>query len=234
MSRRVITWNVNSIIKRIDDVREILIKYKPSYLLLQETRVSNEKFPEIGVEGYCCYKHEGFKGRAGVCIISDHEMEVVEEFEGRYIECRDEYCSIASVYLFNGGSALSPVEEKIRFLNIIYEKAKKKERYVVGGDFNVLHKKDECTSINPYLDNEMDTLKKLETVLQYRTINKPYLTWWDYRTFAFDRNIGMGIDKIYVTHDIKSFSHLIVLTEYREYKKNKSPSDHAPVMMTFV
>ena len=66
----------------------------------------------------------------------------------------------------------------------------------------------------------------LEEHLQYKTEDSLYLTWWDYRENGFGRNVGLGIDKIYNSQDLKS-TNIKVL---RYYRKLMSPSDHAPIM----
>lgn len=224
--KKIITWNVNSIKKRIDQVKDLLQCEDPDYLLLQETRVGDQNFPFI--DGYHVYTEEGEKGRAGVAIISKEPMQVVEKFEGRYIECQDDFFSVSSIYVYNGGSPSASVEQKINLLNVIYEKASEKYKYIIGGDFNVLYKSIECTATNPYSKQEMHTFKRLEEVLSYQISATPYLTWWDYRDYALQRGIGMGIDKIFVTKDIIHYSSNVVLKKYRALS---SPSDHAPVMI---
>ena len=226
--KKIISWNINSIKKRLSQVQEILEKYKPDYLLLQETRINELDFPLIH-EKYFSYIHSGEKGRCGVAIISKNPMEIVKKAEGRYIECKDKDYTIATIYVHNGGSKYSPVCEKIRFLEELYNNTKEKTKFIIGGDFNVFYKKNECTTLDPFSEKEKILLKKLERILEYKVIKSPHLTWWDYRYNSFNRNIGMGIDKIYVTKDLKSYSSNIVLSEYRS---SKNPSDHAPILIT--
>ena len=77
---KIITWNVNSIRTRIDQVRTIIDKYRPDFICLQETKVTNEMFPLKYFEdlGYSyCYLN-GIPSYNGVCIISKYEATKVE------------------------------------------------------------------------------------------------------------------------------------------------------------
>ena len=66
---KVVSWNVNSINVRKDQVLRFLEEKQPDFLLLQETKVEHfpkEPFQRLGYDVY----HAGGKGRNGVAILS--------------------------------------------------------------------------------------------------------------------------------------------------------------------
>ena len=55
-------------------------------------------------------------------------------------------------------------------------------------------------------------------------------SWWDYRMLGFQKNRGLRIDHILVSDALKS--SVSACTVDRQPRKNKQPSDHAPVVIT--
>ena len=104
---KIITWNVNSIRKRIDLVKDLIVERDPDFILLQETKIVNENFPEI--DNYIVYPN-GEKGKNGVAILSKHECEVINEISylGRLHTVRFKDIDISCLYMYNGFSNLSP------------------------------------------------------------------------------------------------------------------------------
>ena len=43
---KIVTWNVNSVRTRIDHLINLIKKYSPDIICLQETKVTNDSFPE--------------------------------------------------------------------------------------------------------------------------------------------------------------------------------------------
>jgi exodeoxyribonuclease III len=72
MKLRVVTWNVNSIRLRIDNVRRLVAEWAPDVLCLQETKTPDELFPREAFEalGYRHMLVHGMKGYNGVAILS--------------------------------------------------------------------------------------------------------------------------------------------------------------------
>jgi exodeoxyribonuclease-3 len=69
---RLVTWNINSIRLRVDNIRRLIAEWAPDVLCLQETKTPDEHFPrelfdELG------YRHmlvHGMKGYNGVAVLS--------------------------------------------------------------------------------------------------------------------------------------------------------------------
>ena len=69
---RVVSWNINSIRLRVDNVRQLVAEWAPDVLCLQETKTPDERFPREEFErlGYRHMLVHGMKGYNGVAILS--------------------------------------------------------------------------------------------------------------------------------------------------------------------
>src|SRR4029077_336579 len=69
---RLVTWNINSIRLRIDNVRRLVADWAPDVLCLQETKTPDEHFPREAFEalGYRHIVVHGMKGYNGGAILS--------------------------------------------------------------------------------------------------------------------------------------------------------------------
>jgi exodeoxyribonuclease-3 len=218
---KIISWNCNSATIRYEQIKNLLEKYKPDILMLQETRT--ELIPNIS--NYYIYHNPAIKGRNGVAIISPHSLTVInQDDQGRLIHCILNDMHFVCVYVPNGGSISSSVDHKLQFfenLSNLYLM----NNLIIGGDFNVLYREGEYTIPHPYSAIETDALMFLEKHLNYYTAHHPYITWWDYRENAFKRNLGYGIDKIYNSRNL----HLKPIQILYDFRKKIKPSDHAPI-----
>ncbi len=80
MSFTVVSWNINSVRLRIDQVTRFLKENWPDVLCLQETKCPNDLFPlgEFRKLGYGNIAIAGQKGYNGVAILSRHPIELIE------------------------------------------------------------------------------------------------------------------------------------------------------------
>jgi exodeoxyribonuclease-3 len=69
---RLVTWNINSIRLRIDNVRRLVAEWAPDVLCLQETKTPDDHFPREAFDalGYRHMLVYGMKGYNGVAILS--------------------------------------------------------------------------------------------------------------------------------------------------------------------
>ena len=69
---KIISWNCNGIRARLNHIKNLMIKFNPEVLCLQETKASDEVFPsnELNFNGYDYQIIRGEKGYNGVAIIS--------------------------------------------------------------------------------------------------------------------------------------------------------------------
>jgi exodeoxyribonuclease III len=72
MMLRLVTWNINSVRLRIDNVRRLIAEYDPDILCLQETKTPDAFFPREAFEalGFRHMLVHGMKGYNGVAILS--------------------------------------------------------------------------------------------------------------------------------------------------------------------
>ncbi len=72
MSLRLVTWNINSVRLRIDNVRRLIAEWSPDVLCLQETKTPDASFPDqpLAELGYQHRLVHGMKGYNGVAILS--------------------------------------------------------------------------------------------------------------------------------------------------------------------
>ena len=166
---KIVSWNVNSINARIENLIFYLENEAPDILLLQELKCEKHKYPFslISNLGYDT-KIKGQKTYNGVAILSKYKIEdVVDELphfdihkndeQSRYIEglvnFNNQIIRVASIYVPNGGSILeagqNPNETekfqyKMKFFDRLYKHLENSLKFneiaVFGGDYNVAHK----------------------------------------------------------------------------------------------
>lgn len=224
---KIITWNVNSVRIRKEQVENLASEEEPDFIFLQETKVSDYE----GVEGYQLYHAGGIKGRNGVAILAKEKADKIEyDDNSRIVHLKYGNVNFFSIYAPNGFSTFSTLEHKIEFFQNLKiktdEMIQNGETVIMGGDFNVIYRKHEINIPDPYTDYEKSVFKSLLLNLNDTTPNSGlYLTWWDYRHFGFDRNLGIGLDRYLLSKNIE-YSNLGIL---RSYRKLERPADHAPV-----
>src|SRR6266850_6125201 len=69
---RLVTWNINSIRLRLDNVRRLIAEWAPEVLCLQETKTQDVTFPREAFEalGYRHMLVHGMKGYNGVAVLA--------------------------------------------------------------------------------------------------------------------------------------------------------------------
>ena len=77
---KIISWNVNSVRARINNILEYIKISKPNILLLQEIKTQDENFPyeDFKKIGYNSYVY-GQKSYNGVAIISNIKVENIKK-----------------------------------------------------------------------------------------------------------------------------------------------------------
>ena len=77
---KIISWNVNSVRARIENIKDYIKDYAPDVLLLQEIKTQNENFPDNEFKNldYISYVF-GQKSYNGVAIISKHKLDNIDK-----------------------------------------------------------------------------------------------------------------------------------------------------------
>jgi len=251
---KLVTWNVNSLKVRLPHVLQWLETNPVDVLCLQETKLTDDKFPvaEIEAAGY----HVVFSGQKtynGVAILSRHAItEVVknnplfEDEQQRILAATIQGMRIVCAYVPNGQAVDSDkYQYKLRWLEALVQwleaELKQHESLALLGDYNIapadadVH--DPAAWEGQVLVSEAERamfqrlcgLKLIDAFRLFPQAEKLY-SWWDYRQMAFRRNRGMRIDHILLSPPLAS--RCIACEIDKLPRKWEQPSDHTPVIAT--
>jgi exodeoxyribonuclease-3 len=252
---KIVSWNVNSVRARIENILTYIKEDKPDIVLLQEIKTQEETFPKdafknVGYESYIF----GQKSYNGVAIISKFKVENInttfikdELKQSRIISGEIKLgikkIELVNIYVPNGNPIDSEKYEYkknwlSKFINSIKTKLAKNTNLLIAGDFNII---PEEIDVHDFTRYENDALGRLEIRKKYRELinlgfkdvyrfinkKKQEYTFWDYFAGSWEKNYGMRID-----HFLLSNSLLENVSSIKINKKPRSktkPSDHTPV-----
>ena len=251
---RLATWNVNSLAVRLPQVLTWLAEHPVDALVLQETKLSDDKFPhaEIEAAGYQAQWH-GQKTYNGVALLSRNPATDVtrnipglDDPQARVIAGTVDGVRTIGAYFPNGQEPGSEkFAYKMRWLDALREWLRGElaahPRLVLMGDFNIAP--DDRDVFDPELlrgtihctDEERAHFQGLVALGlhdAFRLFEQPprLWSWWDYRNLAFRRNQGLRIDHILVSEALRPEVETCTIDKLP--RKNERPSDHAPVVVT--
>jgi len=251
------TWNVNSFKVLIHGVFQYLEEFNPDVLVLQETKSTDDNFPvdTIVDAGYQVTFH-GQKTYNGVAIISKLKPSNVElnpvktdKNEARSLLVTIDGISILNLYVVNGHDIdTDKYAYKLSWLKKLHTFTKKllshTDKVVLLGDFNIAPTNNDVFDVEKTSgqilcsDKERSALQKLLDLGLYDVFddfNFPpkTFTWWDYRSGAFQRNIGYRIDLILASDKIRKKCSGYYIDKETRHKSwclvEPRTSDHAPV-----
>ncbi|RQO58809.1 exodeoxyribonuclease III [Paucibacter sp. KBW04] len=253
---KLATWNVNSLAVRLPQVLDWLAANPVDVLVLQETKLTDDKFPtlDIGAAGYQV-QWFGQKTYNGVALLSrEPALEVVKNIPGLADEqARVIAGTVAGVrcigaYFPNGQAPDSDkFVYKMGWLDAlrawVADELTRHDKLVLMGDFNITPDDRDvydpvawagqihCT---PEERAHFQGLLDLGLVDAFRLFEQApkSWSWWDYRNLAFRKNQGLRIDHILVSEALKSGVRSCVIDKLP--RKNERPSDHAPVVVELV
>jgi exodeoxyribonuclease III len=252
---KIISWNVNSVRARIENVLNYIKESKPDILLLQEIKTQKETFPEdvfknIGYDSHIF----GQKSYNGVAILSKLKVDNINtnfikddlkqsRIIAGEISIGQKKIELINIYVPNG----NPVDtDKYsykknwlkKFITNIKKKLTKNSNLIIAGDFNIIPEEIDVHDFKRY---ENDALGRLEIRKKYRELinlgfkdiyrfinkKKQEYTFWDYFAGSWQKNYGMRID-----HFLLSNSLIEKVSSININKKPRSkikPSDHTPI-----
>jgi exodeoxyribonuclease III len=248
---KLATWNVNSLAVRLPQVLDWLAAHQPDVLVLQETKLTDDKFPhaEIEAAGYRVHWF-GQKTYNGVALLSKTDAtDVVRNIPGfaddlaRVITATVDGVRIVGGYFPNGQApGTDKFEYKMQWLrglrDWLREELALHPKLVLMGDFNIAPDDRDvfdpiawagqihCT---PEERAHFQHLCALGLVDAFRLFEQPpkSWSWWDYRNLAFRKNQGLRIDIILVSEALRNSVRECAIDKLP--RKNERPSDHAPV-----
>ena len=249
---KIASWNVNSLNVRLPHLEEWLKLRRPDVVVLQETKMEDEKFPDDVLAGLG-YRSVfvGQKTYNGVAIVSRDSAKDLQvgipgfnDEQRRVIAATVNGIRIVNLYVVNGQAVgTDKYEYKLRWLKAVHDwladEIKKYPDLVVLGDFNIAP--DDRDVHDPKVWNDDSILTSTKERAAYKKLlalglhdsfrlhndEAGQFTWWDYRAGGFQRNHGLRIDLILISDALKSKCTASSID--REPRTWDRPSDHAPV-----
>ena len=250
---KIATWNVNSLSVRLPQVLDWLAAHQPDALCLQETKLTDDKFPhaELTAVGYES-QWFGQKTYNGVALLTrtpatdvTKNIPGLDDPQARVIAGTVQGVRVIGAYIPNGQSTDSDkFVYKLRWLDAlrawVAQQVALYPRLVLVGDYNiapedrdvydpvawagqVLCTPEERTQFRGLIDLGLNDAFRL-----FEQAPKSW-SWWDYRNLAFRKNQGLRIDHILVSEALKPGVRSCVIDKLP--RRNERPSDHAPVVV---
>ena len=252
---RIATWNVNSLNVRLPHVLAWLDEHSPDVLMLQETKLTDDRFPvealrNAGYHAVFC----GQKTYNGVAILSrEAATGVVSRFptvtdeQRRTIAATVAGVRVINLYVVNGQAVGSEkYDYKLQWLREVTEHLRSElhehEHTVVAGDFNIAPEDRDVHDPEEWRDSilcsapERDALGAITALGltdTFRLFEQPErsFSWWDYRAAAFRRNRGLRIDLVLASSELARRCTSCRID--RDARARERPSDHTPVVAEF-
>ena len=257
----VSTWNVNSLNVRLPQVLDWLAAQQQAaapvdVLCLQELKLTDDKFPREAFEQLGWHMaYTGQKTYNGVAILSRQPLTDVvlnnpryEDEQRRLVAATIDGVRIINGYFPNGQEVGSDkYAYKLAWLDALIELVREDlsrfPKLVLCGDFNIAPA--DADVHDPALWGEGLHVSPQERARFFRFIDElglkdtfrlfeqaPKLfSWWDYRNLGFQKNQGLRIDHILASPALAAGCKRSWID--RQPRKNKQPSDHAPVLAEF-
>ena len=252
---KIASWNVNSLKVRLPQVLDWLDHQRPDVLGLQETKLTDDKFP---IEAFSELGYQvTFSGQPtynGVALISNaaqadpvSHIADFEDVQKRVIASTVNDVRIINLYVVNGQEVGSEkFEYKLNWLNAVTRWIKaeisRHDKLVVMGDFNIAPDDRDVHDPEGWQEKilcstpEREALKRLLDLGlhdSFRLFDQPeaVYSWWDYRAAMFRRGLGLRIDLVLCSDALKDRC----TTSYidKEPRRLERPSDHAPAVAEF-
>jgi exodeoxyribonuclease-3 len=250
---KLATWNVNSLAVRLPQLLDWLRTNPVDAIVLQETKLADDKFPQAELEG--AGWHAAWHGQRtynGVALLARTPIEAVQknipgfdDEQARAIAATVAGLRVVGAYFPNGQAPDSDkFAYKMRWLDALREwlraELAAQPRLVLLGDFNVAPEDRDvydpvawagqihCT---PQEREQFRQLVGLGLVDAFRLFEQPpkSWTWWDYRNLAFRKNQGLRIDHVLVSEALRPAVRACTID--KAPRRNERPSDHAPVVV---
>ena len=251
---KLVAWNVNGIRARLDALLGWIDRVEPDVLLLQETKVADDKFPAAS------FRERGYNsvlwGSAplnGVAILSRDEPSDVQrglpgedaDSQARWMEATVGGYRVASLYLPNGTSVGSDAfAYKLRYFDRIGARmtalVDQGIPVIVGGDWNVAPEPIDVHDPKSW-DGQI-CFHPDERAAWRRVCNRGFYdayrwldpagedySWWHYQARAFQAGHGLRIDHFLLSG--QAIDKAATCRIDAEPRAAKVASDHAPVIL---
>ena len=252
---KIISWNVNSVRARINNILEYIKQDKPDILLIQEIKTQDENFPydEFEKIGFSSNVF-GQKSYNGVAIISKIDIKnIKKDFikdnlkQSRVItgeiKFKEKKIELINIYVPNGNPIDSDKYQYKKdwlkkFVSSIKKKLIKNPNLIIAGDFNIIPEENDVYDFKRY---ENDALGKLEIRKKFRELlnlgfediyrfknkDKQEFTFWDYFAGSWQKNYGIRIDHFLVSTNL--IENITSININKKPRSKVKPSDHTPI-----
>jgi exodeoxyribonuclease-3 len=250
---KIATFNINNVVKRLDNLVSWLAEAEPDVVCLQELKAEQGRFPAepLAQMDY----HAVWRGQRtwnGVAILARGAEPVVTrtalpgdrgDSQARYIEAAVDGVLVASLYLPNGNPRPGPkFDYKLTwFARLIAHAADLRASgapVVLAGDYNVAPTEADIYQPHRWQD---DALLQPEVRAAYRALldqgwadalrtvhpDGPLWTFWAYLRNRWPNDKGLRLDHLLLTPDLAE--RLVDAGVDRWARGEENASDHAPV-----
>lgn len=261
-SLRIVSWNINSIRLRADNVTAFIQQENPDVICLQEIKCRNEEFPSQAFEsvGFDQLHVNGQRGgHYGVAIASKHPIQDISapilcrENQSRTIAATISGIEIHNIYLPAGGDAPDPelnekFAHKLDFIEKLGNayKTNRRKPLVLVGDLNVApHENDvwshkQLLKIVSHTPVETEGLRKAISQGNFTDIarmaypdDQKLYTWWSYRAKDWAAsNRGRRLDHIWANPAALKKIDVSSFRIHLKWRGGWKPSDHAPISVS--
>ena len=252
---KVLTWNINSVRKRLGLLEKIINDASPDVIALQETKVKDELFPQdfFYQLGYEFLEYRGEPGYNGVCIASKLPVKRVKNIEfikdARHIAVDYNGVEIHNFYVPAGGDIPDPDENpkfkhKLDFLDGVTNWAKNKpNKFIVLGDLNIAPLEQDVWSHKQLLKVVSHTPIEVEKMMKWFSTlgavdaarhfvgnTEKLYSWWSYRNRDWKKsNRGRRLDHVWISRNL--VDNLLSSSILKHYRDEELPSDHVPIII---
>lgn len=253
----LMTWNVNSIRARLDNVLAYLDDHQPDVACLQETKVEDALFPRVPFMelGYQVAIH-GSKGHAGVATLIKGRKPIDVQLgfadapadkHARILACTYAGVRIYNLYVPNGTAVGSEafaykLEWLARLRAELGARFGSSDPVILCGDFNIARDERDVWSVEAmqggthFTAAEHAALDELEgfglrDCFRKHDQSPGRFTWFDYRAGAWEKRQGLRIDFIYATAPV--YERCTEVVHDWEPRGWDLASDHVPVTGRF-
>lgn len=257
-SLTVVTWNVNSLRVRQEQLLAWLAQHQPDVVCLQEIKMETATFPALTFSqaGYQAV-WIGRKTYNGVAMLVRQEHgpptevwtdwgERTPDPEARLVVATLPVLGVqvASVYVPNGQDVDSPkfgykLDWLRRFQEYLDKHHKASQPLLILGDFNIAPDDRDVYDPPAWANTVIchpEVRKAWNGLLQWGLLDAVRLhtqepgvyTYWDYRMRSFSRNLGLRIDHVLMSASLAARG--VTTTVDRTARAVTQPSDHAPLI----
>ncbi len=256
---KIVSWNVNSVRARIDNILDYISDSKPDILMLQEIKTEEKNFPFMDFKNAGYESHVfGQKSYNGVAILSKKKIGKINTTlikdklnQARVIVADIDYkttiLKLINIYVPNGNPInTEKFEYKKDWLNAFVKEIKKtlnnNKNIIIGGDFNIIPEEIDVYNFEKYKNDalfKIEIRKKFRELINlgfvdaYRYLNKKKqeYTFWDYMAGSWQKNYGLRIDHFLVSNNLTDNIKKIFIN--KKPRGKVKPSDHTPVEIYF-